>query len=125
MKKFLLGCMLAFLALTGCKQVVNHNNQNVAADNYYFEQKQFDKLPLRPSIKTYSSLKELRQVFKVTRPIAAKRVDVDSVMAYAVINLEDHTCVVHTVDPAILYMPEYIGHEITHCLYGNFHPSQV
>lgn len=34
------------------------------------------------------------------------------------------TCNIHIVDPAVSYKPEKIGHELTHCLYGNFHKTQ-
>lgn len=33
-------------------------------------------------------------------------------------------CEIHIVDPAIEYRPETFGHEVTHCLYGSFHPTQ-
>lgn len=35
--------------------------------------------------------------------------------------INGNRCEVHVVDPRVNYMPEYIGHEITHCLYGQFH----
>lgn len=32
-------------------------------------------------------------------------------------------CEIHIVAPERTYTPANIGHEVTHCLYGNFHPS--
>ena len=35
--------------------------------------------------------------------------------------LTDKTCEIHVVDPAKSYKPEQLGHELTHCLYGQWH----
>ena len=35
--------------------------------------------------------------------------------------LRGNQCIVHIVDPAVTYRPEFIGHEVTHCLYGQWH----
>ena len=40
-------------------------------------------------------------------------------MAWSV--LRPSGCEVHIVDPAVKYAPEWIGHEIVHCVYGRFH----
>jgi hypothetical protein len=46
------------------------------------------------------------------------------IVAFAETNAIRNTCVVHIVDPAVHYNPAFLGHEITHCLYGNFHFKQ-
>lgn len=30
-------------------------------------------------------------------------------------------CVVHIVDPTVGYYPEFIGHEVMHCIFGDWH----
>ena len=35
--------------------------------------------------------------------------------------VQGNTCTIHIVKPAKDYMPEHIGHEIVHCIYGNWH----
>ena len=30
-------------------------------------------------------------------------------------------CTVHVVDPKVSYNPDYFGHELLHCFYGNWH----
>jgi len=30
-------------------------------------------------------------------------------------------CIVHVMDPHTIYEPEFIGHEFTHCMYGQWH----
>jgi hypothetical protein len=35
-----------------------------------------------------------------------------------------NTCHIYVVNPITQYEPEYLGHEFTHCLYGNFHNDQ-
>lgn len=32
-------------------------------------------------------------------------------------------CKVHMIDPKVKYVPEFIGHEMTHCFYGQWHTS--
>jgi hypothetical protein len=34
------------------------------------------------------------------------------------------TCAIYMVDPKIQYEPEFLGHELTHCIFGDFHPEQ-
>lgn len=36
----------------------------------------------------------------------------------------NYRCTIHIIDPARRYKPETYGHELVHCLYGDFHPSQ-
>lgn len=33
----------------------------------------------------------------------------------------DNTCYIHIVDPYNRYEPEIVGHEIHHCIYGQWH----
>jgi hypothetical protein len=34
------------------------------------------------------------------------------------------TCAIYAVDPKVAYEPEFLGHELAHCIYGNFHPKK-
>lgn len=33
-------------------------------------------------------------------------------------------CTIYIVDERVSYRPEILGHEMTHCLAGDFHPHQ-
>lgn len=34
-------------------------------------------------------------------------------------------CTIHVMDPSIRYDPATIGHEVTHCVWGEFHPKRT
>lgn len=36
----------------------------------------------------------------------------------------NQNCIIHIVEPEKLYVPEFYGHEIMHCVYGDWHPGQ-
>jgi hypothetical protein len=112
MKKILAGA-LALLALASC-------NEQGSTDGYYFEP--VPRLEERRIIvKTHPSLEALKSEF--SKYPSAPNISRDrALQAFSVIS--STTCTVHIVDPAVRYMPEFIGHEIVHCLYGEFHPSQ-
>ena len=33
-------------------------------------------------------------------------------------------CTIHMMDPAVNYEPEIYGHELTHCIRGQFHKNK-
>lgn len=108
MKKFL-AC--AFLLLASCKG---------GSDGYYFSQKEFDhtKDP-KISFVLYPSAAEFN------KEVARRGIKTEGqVFGFSVLG-KDGTCQVNIVDPAVDYRPEEMGHEITHCLYGDFHKDQV
>jgi hypothetical protein len=38
---------------------------------------------------------------------------------------KNNTCHIYIINPITLYEPEYLGHELTHCLFGHFHNDQT
>jgi hypothetical protein len=103
--------ILAALLLASCSET--------ATDKYTFEKGTGRLRPERQiTVVTHPSLDDLRKEKRATGAVAANR----DLMAYSIIS--QTKCTVHIVDPAVKYMPEFIGHEITHCLYGEFHPTQ-
>ena len=34
------------------------------------------------------------------------------------------SCTIYATDPKVAYEPEFLGHELAHCIYGNFHPEE-
>lgn len=109
MKKFLAACALALLASCG---------EAPAADGYTFEQEEFFR-PAQPiEIVAYDSVADLRRA-------ASKLVKLDDgreLMAFGLIHPDK--CVIHMVKPSADYQPEWIGHELTHCVYGRWHGTQ-
>lgn len=86
-------------------------------DGYKFQTKEFENHDVQISFRTHKSFADLRA--------AAEKSGVKNhkgVMAFSTLHRPDFkTCTVHVVDPIVDYLPEYIGHEITHCIYGRWH----
>jgi hypothetical protein len=100
-------------ALTGCEIPVD----GTSFDGYRFELKEFNNLDTKIEFVVHGSYGELREA---ARSLGIK--NHKSVRAFSTLHRPDYKrCVVHIVDPSKLYAPEYIGHEITHCIYGRWH----
>ncbi len=99
---------MAFSCLASC------NQQQTAADGYRFEKKEYEQTLVGVRFVVHPSIADLRA--------AAPReaiVDGRTLMAWSKLGKE--ACEVHIVDPAVSYQPEWIGHEITHCVFGRWH----
>lgn len=109
MKKLILA---AALLLSACKQG--------AADGYTFEpdSKKIGERDIEVVLYYHPSV--LSASYETHT--GARKLGDEDLMAFSVIN--STTCTIHMMDPAIKYQPEFFGHELTHCLYGEFHPSQ-
>lgn len=73
----------------------------------------FERTPMQITVYTYSSQRELE------RTIGASR-DSD-LLGYAILYPEDRECEVHVLEDKEFL--ETLGHEIAHCLYGEWHPE--
>lgn len=89
-----------------------------ATDGEYFQKKEYShEQDVEMSFVVHRSWRSLRQ-----SAIEHKIPHASTVKAFSIIKAADtKVCQVHFLDPAVEYMPEYLGHEITHCLYGRFH----
>ncbi len=93
------------LSLTACN--------TEATDGYDFKPPQTRierdiKVVLHPNIASVAKAKP-------GPPISADR----DLFGFAVI--DSKTCTIHAVDPAKSYKPEQLGHELAHCIYGDWH----
>lgn len=113
MRKIILA-LAAVISLSSCLK------QSTAADGYRFE----GGTKTERSIKfvTYSNMDAVKRAYAAT-PKARKLGPNEDLQAFSL--LTPTTCTVHMIDPAVSYKPEWIGHEVTHCIYGEFHPSQI
>jgi hypothetical protein len=90
-----------------------------SSDGYYFESVDMPNTHRQITIITHPSLIDF------SNEIQKRHIKRDGeVFGFSVINPIKNSCEVHIVDPALRYKPEELGHEITHCLYGNFHRTQ-
>jgi hypothetical protein len=107
----------------------SHACSKPASDHYYFEP---DSVRIERSIRvvTYDSNGELLSSYRdhVSRRDAsvfkARWLSDPKITLQAFSIIGEEACTIHMIDPKVRYEPEFFGHEITHCLYGNFHPSQ-
>ena len=100
--------LAAALLLGGC-------GQSEAADGYAFGAATFDRAEPNIRIVTHRSLAELR----AAAPGGIYDTGTAKLMAWSVIRPDG--CEMHVVDPAVSYQPEWIGHELAHCAWGEWH----
>lgn len=86
-----------------------------ASDSHRFERKTFERTQPGVTIVVHRTVDELRRAAP-KRTVDAGKVDL---MAWAVIR--DGGCEVHVVDPAVTWKPEWLGHEVAHCVWGEWH----
>jgi hypothetical protein len=86
------------------------------ADGYVFEEPTILATEFKVQVVLYKSTKELRAEGR------SYGADNPSLMAFAILEppLYDK-CTIHIVDPKYDYQPEWYGHELTHCIYGQWH----
>lgn len=103
------------LALLSCKP-------SGSPDGYFFEA-QSKRLPdAAIQVQTYPSYAALKRAYSAYhngRVLGSN----EDLQAFSVIKV-GQSCTIHMIDPKVTYQPEFFGHELTHCLYGEFHPSQ-
>jgi len=106
MKRVVLGLM-PLLMLAGCDKV--------ASDGYTFERAETVNTDMRLTVVVHPSETDLRRHL----PRGGVVEQGSELMAFAV--LRKGQCEVHTVDARVTYAPEWMGHELAHCIYGRWH----
>lgn len=116
MKKLILA-VVGTLALFGCGQ----NTHKVGADGYYFEKETFVRQEIEVSIVFVKDQDEMSALLAAHGRTAADGREVAAFSTYAV---SENKCTIYMIDPRLSYQPEFIGHELTHCIFGNWHTVQ-
>jgi len=90
------------------------------SDGYKFGEKQYTQNELGVKIVTYSTRADFNQELK-KRNLSTKD---GEIMAFSILFAEaPNLCVIHMMDPAVEYRPEFVGHEFLHCVYGQWHTN--
>jgi hypothetical protein len=87
---------------------------DIPGDGYQFKAKEYENKNPNIVFIVHKDEKELHQ--------SAKQYGVERfrfTKAFSI--LKPDACIVHILDPSTHYYPEYVGHEITHCMYGRWH----
>ncbi|QUT04058.1 hypothetical protein KFK14_12965 [Sphingobium phenoxybenzoativorans] len=102
--------LIAAALLTSC---------NDAPDGYRFGKPEYIRESMTLNVVQHSSHAELRGAALAAGADAGNDREL---MAFSVITARGSTCTIHIVDPAVSYQPQWIGHEVAHCIYGRWHP---
>lgn len=114
MKKRLLAITsILLLILTGCDPAPKKG-----ADGYAFETKEYEKTEL--SI-TFVILKDQKEFDDAARMYAP---GVQGLQAFGRIQPDTNNCTLYIKDPTWQYSPDFIGHEVAHCIWGRWHPKR-
>jgi hypothetical protein len=116
--KYTVSTLLLFIVLsvmTSCDTA-----PKIGADGYKFGEKQYTQNELGVKVITYSTRADFNKELK-RRDLLTKD---GEIMAFSVLFTEaPNLCVIHMVDPAVEYKPEFVGHEFLHCVYGQWHTN--
>jgi len=112
-----LGTLLFLSILIASLGSVSWSNDRIAADGYVFERKQFTNHEVRVRMVYYRNITELQLEANIR-----KFTNSDQLLAFAI--SQENYCEIHTIDPMVEYRPERYGHELMHCIHGNWHNRQ-
>ena len=94
--------------------LVSCDSSHKGADGFAFLHKETNYETITVHIRTYSTDKEMNDAAKA-RGVTSE------VNAWG--TLKGNECTIHVRDPSVVYQPEFIGHEIAHCVWGRWHDS--
>ena len=114
--------LIILLFVTSC------DSGKKASDEYYFEDKEYTLIEQDYIFVVIDNNTEWNDLVK---QYVGPEYQGDGIGAFSRLrlnredpNLAGSECIVYIKDPSWVYEPEYIGHEIVHCLYGKWHPNQ-
>ena len=112
MKKSILA-ILTVLLLASCDPAPKKG-----ADDYAFESKEYEKSTLTIEFVVLKNQKEFDQAAAINAP------GVEGLQAFGVIQPSTNFCTLYIKDPEWEYVPEFIGHEVAHCIWGRWHAKR-
>ena len=133
MNKFyeILGRVTALSSMVFFLSAWSYLGQKTAPDDYYFERKQYEDLTQEFEFVIMRNRDEWNEQLNIWH---GRNLEKDKLRAWTVLTrdvdedtgefLDALKCQVFIKDPEWSYEPEIIGHEISHCLWGEWHPRQ-
>jgi hypothetical protein len=112
MKKSILA-ILTVLMLASCDPAPKKG-----ADDYAFESKEYEKTSLNIEFVILKNQSEFNQAARMYAP------GVEGLEAFGIIQPDTNNCKIFIKDPEWQYVPEFIGHEIAHCIWGRWHSKR-
>lgn len=86
-----------------------------ASDGYIFEGKEFQHTEIDLKVIVINNVAEFDALKNKLVP------GIDNLQAFSAINPFTNSCTVYVKDPLWEYQPEFLGHEIAHCIWGRWH----
>jgi hypothetical protein len=96
-----------------------------ASDGYYFESETFQRNNFEVEMVLFQTREDLLNQFdfvsknRVVNIISSTTRN--EIQAFSVIRMNDTKCTIYAMDPKFRYQPEFLGHELVHCIYGVWH----
>ncbi|WP_380873584.1 hypothetical protein ACFB49_42430 [Sphingomonas sp. DBB INV C78] len=118
-RQHILAAAIAFTAM--CLLALSACQPPRGSDGYSFEQAEWSNSNLRVTLVLHPTLGDLEREGKAAGALVHREEDIQ---AWSLIDAHGN-CTVHIVDPAKRYMPEFAGHELTHCAFGRFHGARL
>jgi hypothetical protein len=113
-----LGILSAVFLMSSCEwKPANKKGK----DGYYFEQSQWVRTEFPVEIVLVQSRKEMKEEISKRMSSVDGKIKAEDVAAFAVVSPTNTKCVLYILDPKVHYEPEFIGHELVHCIYGSWH----
>lgn len=95
--------------------------EKAAVDGYLFEEKEYEKTELQVSIVIARNKYDFnRLAFDAGIPMYSY-VGNTHLEAFSILAPSQNKCTIFIKDPNWKYSPEYIGHELSHCIWGRWH----
>lgn len=99
-------------------RVINSKVES-ALDNYYFTGVQYKRSQVEIKLILYSNYDDIAKAAGEDLSVGPN----EYIVAFSKNNIKENVCEIHMIDPEIAYRPEFTGHEMLHCFYGQFHGS--
>jgi len=120
MKKFLT-VGITLIATIGVTLVACDNPSNKKGkDGYYFEKESFTRTEFPVEVVLVKDEAAITAAIKDRNNVHGT-IDAKNVAAFSIIRMSDPKCTIYMIDPKNKYEPEFIGHELVHCIYGVWH----
>lgn len=88
------------------------------SDGYKFESKEFERNEIELEVVVIPNQAEFNRLKRIHAP------DVEGLQAFGSFSLSTNQCTIYIKDPSWTYEPEWIGHEIAHCIWGRWHGNR-
>ncbi len=111
---------------TATEKVTEVEFIDIQVDGYFFEKPSFEHpvLKQRITVILVSNKQEMERLYKEKTGHVYDPTGQKVVVAFSFPDPVGKSCVMYIPDPRVRYRPEFIGHELTHCIFGYWHPNQ-